>query len=149
MIEIVVAGHGKFAAGMAEAAGMIYGDHPNLTAISFANKEGIEDLKNHYYQKLKSFLPQTEVLFLIDIFGGSPYNAAIQLAYGHKNIEVLTGVNLPILLEALNLQHKQNLTAAQLAFHLKNYSQKGLRMFSEEIRKPVFKENIKPEDDLS
>ncbi|WP_281165107.1 PTS sugar transporter subunit IIA [Liquorilactobacillus sicerae] len=149
MIEIIVAGHGKFAAGMAEAAGMIYGDHPNLTAISFENKEGIEDLKNHYRQKLKEFPPQTEVLFLIDIFGGSPYNAAIQLAYGHKNIEVLTGVNLPILLEALNLQHELDLSASQLAHHLKNYNSKGLKMFSEEIRKPVFNQGTKAEDDLS
>lgn len=149
MIAIIVAGHGHIAEGMVEAAKMIYGGNLKLTAITFENKEGIEDLKKHYYVALDKLKPGTEVLFLIDIFGGSPYNAAIQLAYGKPNIEVLTGVNLPLLLEALSMQGNPALKVKQLAEYLKSYSRKSFKIFSEEVKKTEIKRLSQTEDDLS
>lgn len=149
MVAIIVAGHGRIAAGMVEAAKMIFGGKPELEAITFENKEGIEDLKRHYQSALVKFRSEKEVLFLIDIFGGSPYNAAIQLAYGKKGIEVLTGVNLPLLLEALSLQNQPGITVKQLAEHLKKYSQQSFKIFSEEVRKTEISRQNQVEDDLS
>lgn len=44
------------------------------------------------------------VIFLNDLFGGSPYNAACRLAIGNENYGIVTGVNLPMLIETIGLQ---------------------------------------------
>jgi len=52
------------------------------------------------YNKLISELDSKDgVLFMVDLFGGSPFNAASIIAMKHENMEIVTGVNLPMLLE--------------------------------------------------
>ena len=64
--------------------------------------EGSEDLIRKYSDQIEKFSNTKETLFLVDLFGGSPYNAAARLAFGNSNIEVVTGVNVPMLLELLD-----------------------------------------------
>lgn len=103
MIDIIVVTHGKFAEGLKDSVSMIIGEHSNLTTISFNPGESIESLED----KIKKILDNEKIekaLIFVDVFAASPFNASLK-AYNSlensKEIGVITGVNLPMVMEAL------------------------------------------------
>ncbi|TCW31588.1 mannose/fructose/sorbose-specific phosphotransferase system IIA component, partial [Thermohydrogenium kirishiense] len=82
------------------------------------------------YKKVLKELNTTDgALFLVDLFGGSPYNAAIVLANENEKMDVITGVNLPMLIEAYARRSSETLD--DLVEHLKEASKLGIRNFKE------------------
>lgn len=101
-MNIILSGHGNVAFEMKKSIEMIAGQYPNLSAITFEPGEGIDELKNKYLQIINKANTK-QFIIITDIFGGSPYNAATILAMQLGNIEVLSGLSLPLCLELLNL----------------------------------------------
>lgn len=103
MTHIIVATHGKFSEELVNSAAMVYGEDENTHVVTFLPGEGGEHLIEKY-QMIIAQLPENEpVLFLVDLFGGSPYNAASRVATTRgENTDIVTGVNLPMLLEVLD-----------------------------------------------
>lgn len=98
---VIVATHGeRLAEAFLESAAMIGGESENVKAITFVPGEGPDDLVKKYQALIQEKKPDS-VLFLVDLFGGSPYNAAIRLADGKDNYDVVSGVNLPMVIEVL------------------------------------------------
>lgn len=103
-MNFILAGHGNIAVEMKNSIEMIAGKYPNVKAITFQLGDGVETLKDKY---LKIINQSTEQSFIIitDIFSGSPYNAAAMLAMQLGNIEVISGLSLPLCLALLHLDY--------------------------------------------
>lgn len=99
MIALVVATHGQFSQEIVKSAEMIFGEQENVAIITFKPGEGLNDLQNKYQKAIGELDTQDGVLFLVDLFGGSPFNAAANLISQEENMDIITGVNLPMLIE--------------------------------------------------
>ena len=101
MIGIILASHGEFANGIRQSGEMIFGEQEKLETAVLLPSMGPDDLRAKLEEKVKE-LDCQEILFLVDLWGGTPFNQVSALMDGHEeNWAVLTGLNLPMLIEAL------------------------------------------------
>jgi PTS system mannose-specific IIA component len=111
MIGVVVVTHGQLAAELVNAAETIVGDLPRFTAVSIGWHEDTQDAREEIEQAIGRVRQDAGVLILTDMFGGTPSNLAMTfLAEGQ--VEVITGVNLPMLIKLANLPERADLLAA-------------------------------------
>ncbi|URL02442.1 mannose/fructose/sorbose PTS transporter subunit IIB [Avibacterium sp. 21-595] len=131
MTHIIVATHGKFSEELVNSAAMVYGEDENTHVVTFLPGEGGEHLIEKY-QTIIAQLPENEpVLFLVDLFGGSPYNAASRVATTRgENTDIVTGVNLPMLLEVLDA--KDSVALDELVNTAKEVGVAAVRSFQPE-----------------
>ncbi|WP_293730147.1 mannose/fructose/sorbose PTS transporter subunit IIA [uncultured Actinobacillus sp.] len=109
MTHIIVATHGKFSEEIVNSAAMVFGEDENTHVVTFLPGEGGDDLVAKYNAIIEK-LPENEpVLFLVDLFGGSPYNAAARVAANRDNTDIVTGISLPMLLEVLDAKDSADL----------------------------------------
>ena len=114
MVGIIIASHGEFAAGIKQSASMILGETEGLESVVFMPSEGPDDLYGNI-QKAIEKLGTEEVLFLVDLWGGSPFNQSNR--FFEENPEkraIVAGLNLPMLLAALSEREDYN-TAHEVA----------------------------------
>lgn len=101
MVGIILASHGNFAEGILQSASMIFGEQENVKAVTLAPSEGPDDVKAKMQEAISSFDNQDEVLFLVDLWGGTPFNQANSLFEAHKDTwAIIAGMNLPMVIEA-------------------------------------------------
>ena len=103
MAAIVIGTHGKLAEALLRSCEMICGTRENIAAVTLEPGESAEGLVEKYKDALRKLDIKDGVLFMTDLLGGSPYNAACRIAMEVDDIGVITGVNLPMLLEVTNL----------------------------------------------
>ncbi len=101
MTGIVVVTHGKLAQALVETAEMIMGKQECIAVIGFEAGQDVIQLHEKISRAVQDFAQTDEALILVDLLGGSPYNAAAMLAMKLPKVKVVTGVNLPMLLEIL------------------------------------------------
>ncbi|MFC2768175.1 MAG: PTS sugar transporter subunit IIA [Mitsuokella sp.] len=104
MFGIIVGTHGLFAEELLKSCEMICGEQKNVRAVTLIPGEGPDDVVAKYEKAVKELDCAGGVLFLNDLFGGSPYNAACRLVIGNENYGIVTGVNLPMLVEMCGTQ---------------------------------------------
>ena len=104
MFAIIVGTHGLFAEELVRSCEMICGEQKNVRAVTLVPGEGPDDVVKKYEEAIKELDCSGGVLFLNDLFGGSPYNAACRLVIGNENYGIVTGVNLPMLIEMCSAQ---------------------------------------------
>lgn len=117
MVGIVLASHGGFADGIAESAEMLFGKQTNFAHVILEPKEGPDDIRGKMEKAIASFDNQDEVLFIIDLWGGTPFNQANGLVEKHADKwAIVTGMNLPMVVQALTerMTNKDE-TARQIA----------------------------------
>lgn len=144
MVSIIVSGHGQFSLGLLDAFEIIFGKDVNVQAVPFFKGEGLPQMQEKFQQKINQISKDKEVLILVDVFAGTPYNTAAQIAYTNENIDILTGVNLPILLEAAAI--KEQLTLAQLIENLRKVATDSHQNFRSALTKRQYK--VDEEEDL-
>ncbi|MES4613085.1 MAG: PTS galactosamine/N-acetylgalactosamine transporter subunit IIA [Ewingella sp.] len=99
MLSIILTGHGGFATGLEKAMKQILGEQPQIMAIDFPESSSTALLTSEFEQAL-SLLDESEgLVFLTDLLGGTPFRVASTLAMQKPEREVITGVNLQLLLE--------------------------------------------------
>lgn len=103
MIGLLVATHGKFASGLLDAAGLILGEIEKIDTIELTEGKDLDEFRNDYLNKIKALDSGKGVLVFVDLQNATPFNIAGSimgaLAQEGINIRVITGVNLPMLLE--------------------------------------------------
>ncbi|MBR2214706.1 MAG: PTS sugar transporter subunit IIA [Selenomonadaceae bacterium] len=104
MFGIIVGTHGHFAEGILESLKMILGEQKNVKSVTLVPGEGPDDVVAKYEKAIAEMDCEDGVLFLNDLFGGSPYNAACRLVIGNEKYGIVTGVNLPMLIEMASAQ---------------------------------------------
>lgn len=100
-IAIVIGTHGWAAEQLLKTAEMLLGEQENVGWIDFVPGENAETLIEKYSAQLSKLDTHQGVLFLVDTWGGSPFNAASRIVVDKEHYEVVAGVNIPMLVETL------------------------------------------------
>lgn len=100
-IAIMIGTHGWAAEQLLKTAEMLLGEQENVGWIDFVPGENAETLIEKYQARLANMDITQGVLFLVDTWGGSPFNAASRLVVDKPDYEVVAGVNIPMLVEVL------------------------------------------------
>lgn len=115
MVSIVLASHGDLAAGIKQTGSMVFGDQPSVAVVSLEPSMGPDDFRAKVEEAIASFEDQEQVLFLVDLWGGTPFNQISGLIEGHDSWAIVTGVNLPMLIEAYSQRFDAKNTAHAIA----------------------------------
>ncbi|WP_332237632.1 mannose/fructose/sorbose PTS transporter subunit IIA [Sporolactobacillus sp. KGMB 08714] len=133
MVGIILASHGGFAEGIFQSGSMIFGEQENVKAVTLMPNEGPNDVKAKMKEAIASFDDQEEVLFLVDLWGGTPFNQANSLFEEHKDKwAIVAGMNLPMLIEAYASRSSMN-TAREIAAHILGTAKDGVKIRPEEL----------------
>ncbi len=128
MLAIIIGTHGNFARELLRSCEMICGPRDNTAAVGFEPGESVDALVNKYKDALNNLDLTGGVLFLTDLFGGSPYNAACRIAVENQNIRIVAGVNLPMLLEVCQLS---GMSLADVVDVAQSAGKEGIRTFQQ------------------
>ena len=109
MIGVVVITHGTLSEQLLATAALIMGDQKDVYAVSFTARESLDNLRQKANAAIEPFKTDG-CLILTDIMGGSATNVCVELMKNEK-VEVLTGANLPMLLEAISYRDGADLKA--------------------------------------
>ena len=121
MIGVVVVTHGQLATELVNAAEMIVGDLPQFAAVSIGWHDDVNDAREDIGQAIERVRGEEGVLLLTDMFGGTPSNLGMTFLEKDR-LEVITGVNLPMLIKLANLRNASNLlmVAQEMREHGRN-----------------------------
>jgi mannose PTS system EIIA component len=98
---IVLVGHATLANGVLDAAEMILGPQDDVHALGMTPDQDPAELVATIQQVASTSSPGGELLVLADLFGGSPANAVAAAVLRESGAQLVTGLNLPMLLEVL------------------------------------------------
>lgn len=98
---ILLLSHGRLASGLLNTLQMVFGDVENVTALELEEGDNPEEYQNEI-AKLYEAMPD-KTIFLMDIFGGSPFNQVMQyFLESGKEIRAISGMNLGMLAAAIS-----------------------------------------------
>lgn len=133
MVGIILASHGEFAKGILQSGAMIFGEQENVQAVTLMPSEGPDDLKAKMKDAVASFDSQDEVLFLVDLWGGTPFNQANSLFEEHKDKwAIVSGMNLPMVIEAYASRSSME-SAQEIAAYILKPAKEGVKVKPEEL----------------
>ena len=108
MIGGVIVSHGKLGEEMLNALTVILGEAPNVEAISIGWYDDVEESKRKINASLKRVDQKNGVIIFTDMFGGTPSNLSFTFQKDGL-IEIITGINLPMLIKFVSLQRSNAL----------------------------------------
>lgn len=115
MIGIVVVTHGQLARELVAAAEMITGeDIPNATSVSIGWHDAPDDAQRAILTAVERVSGDEGAVILTDMFGGTPSNLALSLL-SEGRVEVVTGVNLPMLIRLVSIREEEQVGPAEAA----------------------------------
>ena len=128
MIGIVIVTHSRLGEALIEAAEFIIGGRSKaLVSVSIDINQSAEKLRKNIHEGIKKVDKKDGVLILTDMFGGTPSNLSYSFLEEGR-IEVLSGVNLPILIQAVNTREKLELS--KLVTSLEKFGKKSISLAS-------------------
>ncbi|RLB08163.1 MAG: PTS fructose transporter subunit IIA [Deltaproteobacteria bacterium] len=128
MIGVIIVTHSALADEFLMATQQIVGDVEGIEPISIDPSEPIEEVKKRIKKAIKKVDAGEGVLILTDMFGGTPSNISLSFLEKGK-VEVVTGVNLPMLIKLSTLREEKALD--DLASFIRSYGQKNIHLASE------------------
>ncbi len=132
MVGVVLVTHPHLGEEFIRSAEMICGKIPRVLTVSIDTRKEVEELRRGIAEAIKKVDDGDGVLILTDMFGGTPSN--MSLAFLQENrVEVLTGLNLPMLIKLSNCREGRSLT--ELARMVKEAGQKNINLASEILQK--------------
>ncbi len=133
MVGIVLASHGDLAAGIKQTASMVFGDQPDVVTVSLQPSMGPDDLRAEIEKEVATLSDPEQVLFLVDLWGGTPFNQINGLLDAHPTWVAVTGMNLPMVITAYSGRFDANATAQDIAKSLLKESRDGVRIKPEDL----------------
>jgi len=128
MIGILVVTHDRLGEALIEAVISIVGTQPeSVVSISINLKDNVDNLRNKIDSGINTVEQNEGVLILTDMFGGTPSNLSYSFLEEGR-IEVISGVNLPILFRAVETREKMDLS--KLALSLEKFGKKSISLAS-------------------
>lgn len=127
-IGVVIVTHSALADEFLMATQQIVGDVEGMEPISIDPSEPLEEVEKRIKKAVKKVNAGEGVLILTDMFGGTPSNISLSLLQKGK-VEVVTGVNLPMLIKLCTLRDEKPLD--DLAAFIRSYGQKNIHLASE------------------
>jgi PTS system mannose-specific IIA component len=108
MIGGIIVSHGKLGEELLNALTIILGEAVNIEAISIGWYDDVEESKRKINQSLRRVDQKNGVLIFTDMFGGTPSNLSFSFLKDGQ-VEIITGVNLPMLIKFISLQRSFDL----------------------------------------
>jgi mannose PTS system EIIA component len=133
MVGVLVITHGDLCNELIKAAELIKGKYEGVLPVSVDSNKGVEDIKKEITAAIKKVDKGDGVLILTDLFGGTPSNIALSFLKENK-VEVVTGVNLPMMLK-LDIRKEKKLT--DLSYFIKDYGRKNISLASEILKRDI------------
>jgi len=128
MIGALVMTHGQLAKELVDAMQRIIGEVANIEAISIGWHDEVDEARERIRSAVARLSTDDGLLILTDMFGGTPTNIALTFLEKDR-VEVVTGVNLPMLIKLASLSRDENLAA--LAQKVRAQGQKSIYVASE------------------
>ena len=132
MIGVLVVTHGQLAAELVNAAETIDGDQPQFAAVSIGWHEDVQDAREEIAQAIARVRGDGGVLLLTDMFGGTASNLGITFLED-RQVEVLTGVNLPMLIKLASMAGSSG-DVLDVARELREYGRNAIWVASDLLR---------------
>jgi len=137
MVGVVVVTHCHLAEELVAAAKLVVGeDLKKFQSVSIDPKEGSDEIREKIIAAIRKADEGQGVLILTDMYGGTPSNIKIRILERNR-VEVITGVNLPMLLKLATYQ--DDLDLESLAVFITDYGQRNINLASEVLKKKVEK----------
>ncbi|NBM13865.1 MULTISPECIES: PTS galactosamine/N-acetylgalactosamine transporter subunit IIA [Proteus] len=130
MIGLIVSGHLNFASGMASAVKAIAGEQENIAFIDFVESISPDELEEKMREAIDSMSCQ-QYLFLTDLPGGTPCNRAMAIMMQNPDVEVLAGVNLPMIVNAAF--EREGCSTSELVLTLREIGQESIQDIREQL----------------
>ena len=111
MIGLVLVTHGRLAEEMVAALEHVVGPQPHIASVCIGPDDDMERRRQDILASVEKVNGGAGVVVLTDMFGGTPSNLAISIM-DKANVEVIAGVNLPMLIKLISVRGKENLTEA-------------------------------------
>jgi len=127
-IGVVVVAHYRLGEEFLQALRLIVPDASGFEAVSVEPKQSVDEMRAAIAEAIDRVDRGEGVLILTDMFGGTPSNIALSFL-GERRVEVVTGVNLPMLIKLATLRKEQPLE--ELAAFIKGYGQRNISLASE------------------
>ncbi len=132
MIGVVLVSHGQLATELLRAAEIIVGKIENTVAVDIDPATSMEEIHKTVEGAIRTVDAGNGVLLLTDMFGGTPSNISLAFLGTHR-VEVLTGVNLPMMVKLP--MARMTMPLAELARHLQEYGQKNITIPGDMLKK--------------
>jgi PTS system mannose-specific IIA component len=132
-VGVVVVAHYRLGEELLQALRLIVPGANGFDAVSIEPKQAVEEMRASIAEAIDRVDRGAGVLILTDMFGGTPSNIALSFL-GERRVEVVTGVNLPMLIKLATLRKEQPLE--ELAPFIKGYGQRNISLASELLPDP-------------
>jgi PTS system mannose-specific IIA component len=131
LIGGIIVSHGKLAEELLNALTIILGETINIESISIGWYDDVEESKKKINESLKRVSQKNGVIIFTDMFGGTPSNLSFSFLKDNQ-VEIITGVNLPMLIKFASLQRSNNLR--EVARKVVEQGQKNIHLASALLR---------------
>lgn len=135
MVGVVVVTHGSFGQSLLDVAEIVLGPQEYCQAVGVDVNKGVDETVDTIRKTIRSVETGKGVVALTDLFGGSPTTMSLSLMKS-ENLEVITGVNLPMLVATLQ-SRMMHLDA--LAEKVRDSGQQGIKVAGAMLRKKIKK----------
>ncbi len=117
MTGILIISHHTLAVSMKETVGAVVGDRGNLSALCISKDERLEDFTMRLKTEADRMKAEGGLVIFADMLGGTPCNASLALYGADENVEIITGFNMPLVIEAVmkSSMSPKELCAAMMA----------------------------------
>jgi PTS system mannose-specific IIA component len=132
MIGLLVVTHGRLAEELVEAVGRIVGRTDGVVAVSIGWNDDVDRARSRIEESVRSLDQGDGVLVLTDMFGGTPANISLSLLEPGR-VEIITGVNLPMLIKFTNLRKRMDL--AEVARRIAAQGRQSIAVASEVLER--------------
>jgi mannose/fructose/sorbose-specific phosphotransferase system IIA component len=129
MINLVLVSHGDLAEGIVSAMHLIAGEQEGVIALSLKETDSIDELESRVETAIRQLNTGDGVLLMVDLFGASPFNTCVKLLSTFPDLQVVTGLNLPMLLETV--MQREGKSAAELAKSAAESGKTGIKTLQE------------------
>ena len=134
MVGMLVVTHQRLAQELVATAELIVGQIDNCVGLSLDPDLPVDDLRQQITEAMEEVNGGEGVIVLTDMFGGTPSNLSLSFL-NEEGIEVVTGVNLPMLLKLA--QSRENHKVDELARVIKDYGRRSISLASEILNDEV------------
>jgi len=131
MIGVILITHGALGKELLISAERILGTQEHVRVISVEPGDGLETIRERLSAIIKSGEFPKEIIMLVDIFGGTPSNASLSFAV-NPGVEILSGVNLPMLIALFT--ERENTSLSELTLKIEGLGKKGIISIKQKLQ---------------
>lgn len=125
---VVLVAHGEMGRALVETSALIVGHRKNIASVSVNASDDVEKVRRLIEEAVEKVKGPAGTILLVDMFGGTPSNISLSFL-SEEGIEVVTGVNLPMLTKLANLG--PDLELADAAAMLRDYGRQHIKVAAE------------------